>query len=320
MTKIAIIGAGFAGLTIAKLLEHKAQITIFEKSRGIGGRIATRYADRWEFDHGSPFLTAKTPEFKDFLNPLIHSGIVAKWSPKIVSENMKEVNLDSQYFVGVPKINSIGKYLARDLDTRLETKIVKLEKISSKWKLTDDKFQEYYEYDFVITATPSLQALEILPSNCFYAEYITKVEMLPTFAVMLGFDDDVMQSKNWDVMNLQNSKIDKIIANHNKPFREINPSFVVHARRDWSKENIDANKYEVAENIISELENVFNKKINPSITQVHRWLYAKAEPHGLAESFFIDKENNLISCGDWCIGGNVEDAFKSGSKVASYII
>ena len=44
MTKIAIIGAGLAGLTLARALPAHAEVTLFEKSRGIGGRMATRYA------------------------------------------------------------------------------------------------------------------------------------------------------------------------------------------------------------------------------------------------------------------------------------
>ena len=37
--KIAIIGAGISGLTTAINLDKNAHISIFEKSRGAGGRI-----------------------------------------------------------------------------------------------------------------------------------------------------------------------------------------------------------------------------------------------------------------------------------------
>lgn len=42
MRKIAIIGAGFSGLTLANLLHNKADVIVFEKSYAPGGRIATR--------------------------------------------------------------------------------------------------------------------------------------------------------------------------------------------------------------------------------------------------------------------------------------
>jgi len=45
MPKIAIIGAGLSGLILAHSLKEHANITIFEKARGVGGRMSTRYAN-----------------------------------------------------------------------------------------------------------------------------------------------------------------------------------------------------------------------------------------------------------------------------------
>ena len=44
MTKhFAIIGAGIAGITCARtLVQAGHQVTVFEKSRGVGGRMSTR--------------------------------------------------------------------------------------------------------------------------------------------------------------------------------------------------------------------------------------------------------------------------------------
>ena len=68
--KIAIIGAGMAGLTVAKKLKDFADITIFEKSRGAGGRICSRYTEPFVFDHGAQFFTTKDSEF----NELVQKG------------------------------------------------------------------------------------------------------------------------------------------------------------------------------------------------------------------------------------------------------
>lgn len=43
--RIAIIGAGFGALTLANRLHPKAAVTLFEKARGLGGRMSTRQAE-----------------------------------------------------------------------------------------------------------------------------------------------------------------------------------------------------------------------------------------------------------------------------------
>ena len=60
---IAIIGAGLSGLIAARELAKNNDVTIFEKARGVGGRMATRRAnnlkfDGFNFDHGTQYFTA----------------------------------------------------------------------------------------------------------------------------------------------------------------------------------------------------------------------------------------------------------------------
>ncbi|MBT4205492.1 MAG: NAD(P)-binding protein, partial [Proteobacteria bacterium] len=71
MKNIAIIGAGLSGLVAAQQLGSVAHVTIFEKSKGVGGRIATRRSGLYSFDHGAQFFTPKTELFKEFLKPMI---------------------------------------------------------------------------------------------------------------------------------------------------------------------------------------------------------------------------------------------------------
>ena len=42
MVKIAVIGAGLGGLIAARLLNNLADVSVFEKARGVGGRMSTR--------------------------------------------------------------------------------------------------------------------------------------------------------------------------------------------------------------------------------------------------------------------------------------
>ena len=82
MKTVAIIGAGLSGLVVARRLREFADVVVFEKSRGAGGRIATRYAGNFEFDHGAQFFTARTAPFRKFLQPLLAAACASRWGSR----------------------------------------------------------------------------------------------------------------------------------------------------------------------------------------------------------------------------------------------
>ena len=52
--RVAVIGAGLAGLTAAaRIAAGGAAVTVYDKSRGLGGRLATRRSPQGSFDHGA---------------------------------------------------------------------------------------------------------------------------------------------------------------------------------------------------------------------------------------------------------------------------
>ena len=54
---IAVIGAGIAGITCARtLMQAGHQVTVFEKSLGAGGRMATCDSEFGGFDHGAQYF------------------------------------------------------------------------------------------------------------------------------------------------------------------------------------------------------------------------------------------------------------------------
>ena len=84
MKKIAIIGAGLSGFSAAHLLKYCADITLFEKARGVSGRMSTRRAEPYVFDHGAQYFTARTKPFQDFIQPLLDQGIIERWDARYV--------------------------------------------------------------------------------------------------------------------------------------------------------------------------------------------------------------------------------------------
>ena len=73
---MAIIGSGIAGLTLGNQLKDYTKVTVFEKSRGVGGRLATRRATHYFFDHGAQFIKGHNVKYKSFLELMVEKGII----------------------------------------------------------------------------------------------------------------------------------------------------------------------------------------------------------------------------------------------------
>ena len=63
MSRTAIIGAGMSGLALAQQLQVSAEVKILDKSRGFGGRMATRMRGDYQFDHGAQLSISKINAF-----------------------------------------------------------------------------------------------------------------------------------------------------------------------------------------------------------------------------------------------------------------
>nr|MBP8061530.1 FAD-dependent oxidoreductase [Polaromonas sp.] len=80
---IAVVGAGIAGIACARtLMQAGHQVTVFEKSRGAGGRMATRRTEFGSFDHGTQYFTVRDPRFVKVLESV--QGLVRPWSANTV--------------------------------------------------------------------------------------------------------------------------------------------------------------------------------------------------------------------------------------------
>ncbi|MEO1405897.1 MAG: FAD-dependent oxidoreductase [Pseudomonadota bacterium] len=322
MTSIAIIGAGLAGSTLAKCLSDRADVTVFEKSRGIGGRMATRYAGIYEFDHGAQYFTAQTTEFQTTLKPLIADGDVVEWTGRVVSlsagNDAVELKRDDPIYVASPRMNVLPKHFAEGLNIVVRCQISSMSKDArGKWRLTDNEGGEHGPYDWVVSATPSIQTSQLLPHDVSFSEFLSQVRMSGCFSVLLGFAD--RPDVDWQGAKVENSPIGWVAMNSDKPGRETSPSVLVQTTNDWAEANLENDPDTVRQTLMDELKAVAGiDKSAAKYASMHRWRYAHT-PVPLGQDYLIDEAAGLAACGDWCLGGRVEHAFTSGSSLAKAI-
>ena len=323
MTKIAIIGAGLSGLSVANLLNKSAEITIFEKARGVSGRLATRRAGAYYFDHGAQYFTARTKQFQDFIAPLIKEGIIKEWDARCIKFEGKKI-IESNIFdnnepryVGISGMNQIGKFLAKDLNVHIEKKIISLNHHDT-WHLTDDQGQVYSGFDWVICTTPSPQALHLLPQSFAYYSAIKAVKMRACFALMLGFTKPPLLSL--EAAYCTGSDLSWVSSGSNKKNSKNHFTLIVHSSEKYAQEHINDDHTDVIEHLIKEASRITEFDLNiAEYKNLHRWRYANIENRGAVSDVFLDANKNLAACGDWCFGGRVEGAFLSAYNLASNI-
>ena len=80
--EVAIVGAGVAGLAAARALDTQKYM-IFEKSRGPGGRLASKRVDDLRVDIGAQFFTAREPRFQEIVSDAVDAGFVERWKPRM---------------------------------------------------------------------------------------------------------------------------------------------------------------------------------------------------------------------------------------------
>lgn len=81
---IAVNGASVAGISCASNLNRVGgHLEVFDKGRGLGGRLATWQTDSAQFDHDAQCFTARSLEFAPWLYALMRDGAVAPWKPLV---------------------------------------------------------------------------------------------------------------------------------------------------------------------------------------------------------------------------------------------
>ena len=322
--KIAIIGAGISAITLAKNLEKTSNVSLFEKSRDVGGRMATRLSSPYEFDHGAQFFTAKNPDFKKFISPLLKENIIQQWNARFAEfrndKILRTITWDSEYphYVGVPGMNSISKHLSRDLDVKLNTKVNKVIKNSSNiWQLFDNNSNNLGEFDWVISTAPAIQSAEILPQLFKYHNNLLDRKMIGCFSLMLGFKKPLPLL--WDAALITGTDISWASVNSSKPGRSKSFTMLIHSTNAWAEQHLSDNPQRVISHLTKEASRVIKHNTSQAdFIDLHAWKYANIDKQEKSE-VFIDYDNKLASCGDWLIQGRIESAFEAGFMMAKEI-
>jgi renalase len=308
---VAVIGSGMAGLTAARgLAAEGAQVTVFDKSKGTGGRLSSRSFEGGWIDHGAPYFSSERPRFLEFLKAHLPSESLQPWQPQVMGSLGAGEQLHS---IGVPRCSAITRGLLGDLRFQPSTRIARLAASAGGWQLFNDGESLLGCWPQVVIAVPAPQALALLRDQPPLAEAISTVTMEPCWVTAVRSKTTLTGQA--DVSVYQDSVVRRIVHNSAKPGRLNTNVYLVQATKSWSIAHLE----ETAESVGDQLQRRFDQLVSSGaaseILFSHRWRYAFTES-ALGRPCLWDAGLSLGVCGDWCLGRRVEDAWQSGADLA----
>lgn len=315
MPRIAIIGAGMAGITCAQALQKLGcSAVVMEKSRGIGGRVATRRTTEGDyFDHGAQYITARQTNFQQMLHGLERLHAAAAWTPL---DPARVTPPPQRWMVGTPGMSALLKPLAATLELHTETTVTGLRRSAAGWHLDTDTETTLEPFDAVVCTAPAAQCHALFSHFPTMQAALAQVRMAPCWATMVRYTAALDAS--FDARRYDSGAIGWLARQSTRPGYASKPhSWVLHASAPWSHAHLDVPADQVLVQLQQELASLLGVALpQVSYAAAHRWRYALTTT-ALGQPFLADHDAALYAAGDWCLGARVECAHASGEAVAA---
>ena len=309
---LAIAGSGlsaiFTALTIKSQLD--TNIVIFDKARGLGGRLATRRAENGKFDHGAQYFDISTlldvPEIQTLLDE------------KIISSNN-----NSDKFFSPGGMTNIAKFLLKGFDVKKEHKLLSISEIGGEYSLNFENSQSII-CDDIILSCPMPQTIEILRNSKI--EYddsemdtLTKLEYDPCIVIMVKSKNKISEY-NKELGNMFTDQDISWVGDNTLKKVSVEENFyTVQCSPEFSFKHFDLEYDKTNDLLKKELTSIFGKGYE--ILSNHKWRYSIPKNYYSNSESLVIKNNNFIGlCGDIFTNGKFDGAVRSGISIADKYI
>lgn len=358
MWDVAIIGAGLSGVTCALDLKAAGQrVCILDKSRGLGGRMATRRASGLAVDHGLRYWQPASDGLKALTQEMLDAGVIKRWEAIAYELQQRDVMVPhtdelGPRYVADGGMSAIAKYLTRSFtaDQNLMTgrKAVGLSYEGSgekgHWKIERTGGERVLAKKCAI-AIPAPQAADLLKTadNSAYADLSGAIDSLksvtyfPCLTVLAGYHKHFhnlmgeLDPKGWMITDLIGTSTDWIGLDSSKRDQADRPVVVIHSKPDFAQQYIDSGDLQPAASVLlrANARKYLDWIAQPEWFQIHRWRYAHVQSPYAASVLPIG--DRLVCGGDWCVPSGetseqlpafrgIDHAYHAGLAMAKAII
>jgi len=321
--KIVIIGSGLAGLRAGRLLQEAGhQVMILDKGRRIGGRMSTRRADGFLFNHGAQFINARTKSFAAVCEAAEAAGKLAKWP------------LDGREgaLSGTPAMRGLAEFMGQGLQITQDVEVEQITRSPDGLTILSLSNQQQIMCPHLLVTCPAPQTARLLATAApSLAAAAAEVIYAPCWTVMAGFADplDLPAAP----VQKQTGVLGWATYEGQRPDANGLSALTLQASASFSTAHLEDPREVICDSLLAAF--AAECEINlpePSYQAAHRWRYAKVEqPCAEQDPFFSRQQGGTITvAGDWHpaegdnsrrgSGARAEDAFLSGERAAFWLM
>ena len=322
-----IIGGGLSGLVAGSVLQQNGvRVTIIDKGRGIGGRLATRrirhscYGEGI-FDYGAQFFTVSDPSFQQWVDDWRQQNIVGEWS-KQLSE------AEEPCYRGLDSNRSIAKHLAKDLEVYTQTRAIEVSWSDSHWRVQTENDGQFQGEALIVTA-PVPQTLALLDGSAIVvpSELRHRLEAVSyqRCIAVLALLDRPSAIPEPGGLRLNDASLAWIACNQKKGISPHGTAVTLQATPEFSLTHWDVDNGVVAEKLL----HIASSWLGSTVVeyQVHRWRYSQPQTW-YGESYLALHEPGLLMMAGDVFSSidpknaslNLERAALSGLEAARYLL
>jgi renalase len=301
--KNAIVGAGIAGLCTAYQLSKKNfDLVVFEKSKGVGGRMATKRIGSEKFDHGAQFYSENS-EMSLLHHIWTEANLVTYWFTK---------NEISRYRSN-SGITALAKKIAQNLTVHLNKKLISIEKLKLNYVLKFDD-DSRFETERLILAAPLPQSLELLRSS--QLSYPSELEtILYAKALVLLIEDITANSTLMGESGYSENTTNEVfsIADQHKKNNCQKESWVITMSTEFSEAYFDETDQKIIDLALAKIKLIVPDLKFENIS-LKKWRYS--HPKNTHSHLFLKLDHeNIFLIGDAFGGPSVSGAVRSANAL-----
>src|SRR5713101_5342438 len=341
MSSVAIIGAGCSGLAAAhELRDAGYSVTLFEKSRDVGGRAATRKQQGFVYDHGAQYIKGGSQVSDSLVTARFRAAdLVDITKPVWIFDRYGHIQEGDPIQNAEPKwnyrsgLNTLAEHMAQGLDVRHQVHIGRLQQNVTGWSLFDSSGQRVSEFDCVLISIPAGEAVELIEASQvldarredIYA-VLRKATYNPLISVMLGYRPMPQIRPYYALVNTDKAHAISWLAWEHEKAPERVPEgaglLIAQMAPQYSQDNWHKPDAEFIDDVANRVAVFLDEPLNkPIFTDIYRWRYAlPAEKADAGKLNTLAMPLGIAFCGDAFVGGRVHLALEHGVEVARQLM